>query len=196
LPTLLVFSASSAGPAAPQQLAYQEIARSAVDTEILETGPRRGRNVEPDPSRPPALGRGGLCSAHVSALSAQFCTIEKFPVMRRPRITITNHYHLEEIGFDPKTVCNPPQPVCIPTAGSVCRCPAPAQTAPPKIPISGRTGSSFFRCTPRLPGRLTHKGCTNPKPLPLAALRIIKGKDSHLSKIGFLPQKTSPASAD
>jgi hypothetical protein len=38
--------------------------------------------------------------------------------------------------------------------------------------------------------------CTSPKPLPLAATRITKAKDSHLSKIGFLPQKTPSASAD
>jgi len=55
LPKLLVFSASPADAAAPQKLAYQEIARSAVDTEILETGPRRGKNVERVCSHSPAL---------------------------------------------------------------------------------------------------------------------------------------------
>ena len=70
MPTLLVITASLAGPAAPQKLAYQEIARSAVDTERPETGP----GVERAHIRPLALlsfppirvmALAALCSAHI-----------------------------------------------------------------------------------------------------------------------------------
>jgi len=52
-------------------LAYQEIARSVVDTEILETGPYVERALSRPPtllSSPPIRGMAlaALCSAHIS----------------------------------------------------------------------------------------------------------------------------------
>jgi hypothetical protein len=168
LPTLLVFAASPAGPAAPRKLAYQEIARSAVDTERPETGP----GVELAPIRPPALrasppiwvmALAALCSAHVSAFCAQCCTNEKSPPVPSPGIALTNHYYLEEIGFDPQN-----DVYSASTCQHARRLMAKNQTTPHEIPIHP-TG------VPPAPPHTQR--CTNPKPLPLAALRVIKEKD-------------------
>ena len=43
-----------------------------------------------------------LCIVHISAIRAQFCTNEKTQPGALARITTTNHYYLEEIGFEPQ----------------------------------------------------------------------------------------------
>ena len=75
MPTLLVFTASPADRAAPQKLAYQEIAGSAGDTERPETGPGVERaRIRPLAllSSPPVrvMGLAALCTAHISAIRA------------------------------------------------------------------------------------------------------------------------------
>jgi hypothetical protein len=53
----------------------------------------------------------------------------KISAVHGSRITITNHYYLEEIGFDPQTREQPvptPQPVCIPDASW-------SETKPPRL---------------------------------------------------------------
>jgi hypothetical protein len=136
-------------------------------------------------------------SQRPSRLSAQRCTNEKSPPAPRSRITITNHYYLEEIGFDPQNRVH---------AASTCvrprRLMAGSQTVRLRFPSPCRTGSFAFSATPQerssraaSPIRAPTKSsavraqrCINPKPFPLAAPRITKEKDSHLSKIGFVPQ--------
>ncbi len=112
--------------------------------------------------------------------------------------------------FDPQ---DRPQPA--PTGVHPIRLRPEAKTPRPRLASSSRTGSSFFRCTPgSLLARRPHKfacirglvptmfsairgqKCTNLKPLPRAAPRITKAKDTQLSKNGFVPQKTHSASAD
>jgi hypothetical protein len=89
LPTLLVFTASPAGRAAPEKLAYQEIARSAADTERRENGP----DVERARIRPIALlssapvrvmGLAALCTVQISATRAQSCTNETSQPVSKP----------------------------------------------------------------------------------------------------------------
>jgi hypothetical protein len=112
LPTLHEFIASRADCVVPEKLAYQEIAhqeieRTAADSERRETGPGVDRaRIRPLtlPSSPPVrlMGRAALCIVHTSATSAQFCPSEKSPPVPSPRITLKNNYYLEEIGFDPR----------------------------------------------------------------------------------------------
>ena len=77
MPTLLVFTVSPADRAAPQKLAYQEIAGSAGDTERPETGPGVERaRIHPLAllSSPPVrvMGLAALCTTHISAIR---CTL-------------------------------------------------------------------------------------------------------------------------
>jgi hypothetical protein len=51
-------------------------------------------------------------------------------------------------------------------------------------------------CNVHISAGQVHKNAQTQKPLPLAAPRITKEKDSHLSKIGFLPQGTPATSGD
>ncbi len=192
MPTLLVFTTSPADRAAPQKLAYQEIAGSAGDTERPAIGPgvERARirplAVLPSPSVR-VMGLAALCPAHISAIGAQSCTNEKSPSVPRPRITITNHDYLEGIGFEPQ---NRPNPCASETP------PARDQTAPPKTRIlrpnrefvfSAAPQDRFSRAAPpiRVYSRIRVRNvfrdprpgtqeCTNLKPLPLAAPRITK----------------------
>jgi hypothetical protein len=123
-----------------------------------------------------------LCSAHISVFRAQSCTNEKSPHMHDPLVTITNHYYLEEIGFDPQK-SRATQASMHPR-----RLIARTQTARLRFPSQAEQEVRFFRCLPgAFPTPPQAQRCTNPKPLPLAALWITKEKDGHLSKIGFLP---------
>ncbi len=201
LPTLLVFTASPADRSVPEKRAYPEIAASAGDTERPETGPgvERARSALLRFFHLPPSGSWvwRLCApAHISAIGAQSCTNEKSPPVPRPGITITNHYYLEGIGFDPQNRAQP-----APTGASETPL-AGNQTAPPKTRILGPDREFVFSAAPqdrsfraappiRAYSRLSAQKCTSLKPLPLAAPRITKAKDSHLSKIGFLPQKAS-----
>jgi hypothetical protein len=89
------------------------------------------------------LPLAALCTAHISRLSAQSCTNEKSPPVLRPRITATNHYYLEEIGFDPQKreqatpTCVHPRRLC-------------PETKPPRLRLasSRRIGSLFFLLHP------------------------------------------------
>jgi hypothetical protein len=77
LPTLLVFTASPADRAAPQKLAYQEIAGSAGDTERPEPGPGVERaRIHPLAllSSPPGRAKG-LAALCTSAYFRDWCTV-------------------------------------------------------------------------------------------------------------------------
>jgi hypothetical protein len=89
LPTILVFIGSPAGRVVPEKLAYQEIAhqeieRSAADSELRETGPgvdrARIRHLTL-PSSPPVLlmGLAALCIVDTSANSREFRVQNVFP---------------------------------------------------------------------------------------------------------------------
>ncbi len=123
---------------------------------------------------------------------------------------MTNHYYLEEIGFDPQ---NPVQPA--PTCASETPL-ARNQTAPRKTRILRPNKEFVFSAAPqdrssiaappiRVYSRLCaphgfRDPCTKKhKPRTAAICRSPDNyrKDSHLSKIGFLSQKkTHSASAD
>ena len=167
MPTFPVFNASPAGRAAPQKLAYHEIARSAVDTAGDKESPRnrsrRGTRPHP-PSRAsfisshPGHGPGGFVQRSSYRILCKWCTNEKPPPVNGTRITITNHYYLEEVGFDPQNPAKPapqPRPVCIPDASL-------PETKPPRLrfPILRPNRESVFSLHPRgaPPRRLTHKG--------------------------------------
>jgi hypothetical protein len=206
--TLLVFTASPAGRAAPQKLAYQEIARSAAGTEPRETGP----GVERARIRPLALlssapvpehASGRLCALWMfPRLSAQSCTNEKSRPVSMPRITITNHCYLEDIGFDPQNRAQP-APTCVHPrrlmAGNQNRREHKIRiirlnrefvlSAAAQEPSSRAASPIRVNSRPKCPRRV-HRGAQTQEPLPLAAPRITKAKDSHLSKIGFVPQKS------
>jgi hypothetical protein len=99
-------------------------------------------------SSPPVPGTGlalaALCTAHIFRLSAQSCTNEKSPAVLRPRITATNYYCLEEIGFDPQ---NPAQPAPIGHASEMPL--AGNQTAPPKTRILRPSREFVFSAAPQ-----------------------------------------------
>ena len=76
---LLVLTASPAGRAAPQKLAYQEIAHQgiashAADSERRETGSQRGTLPHTPSCASPVrvMGLAALCDVHISAVK---CTI-------------------------------------------------------------------------------------------------------------------------
>jgi hypothetical protein len=55
------------------------------------------------------LGSGGFIQrAYFLTPDAQFCTNENSPQMLKLRITITNNYYLEGIGFASQTAPDPP----------------------------------------------------------------------------------------
>ncbi len=143
------------------------------------------------------MGLAVLCTVHISSIRAQKRTNEKPPPVPRPRIAITNHYYLEGIGFEPQNRAQP-APTCVHRS---CRWP---ETRPPRLNtrILRPNREFVFSAGSLLPYRLTHshvfavscplcataiseQKCTNPKPLPLAAPRITKAKESHSSRIGF-----------
>jgi len=184
LPPLLVFTASPADRAAPQKLAYEKIARSAAES---KTGP----GVERARIRPLALLTSHLCTVHISAIRAQFCTIKKSPPVPRPLITPTNHYYLKEIGFASQNRAQ-----SAPTSVDPRLLMARNQTTPPKIRIlrpNREFAFSAASCPKCLPRRV-HKSAQTQRRFPLAAPRITNEIDSHLVEIGFLSQKTPSAS--
>jgi len=145
LPTLPVFTASPADRASQQNLVYQEIARSTNDTVDDKERPEVGPDVKRGRIRPLALLSSlpsgsrvwRRCAPRIfSASRAQFCTSEqRFP------LTITNYYHLEEIGFDSQN-CAQPAPTC-------ARCLWPeTKTTPRPTRILTPNRSSFFSLHP------------------------------------------------
>jgi hypothetical protein len=174
LPTLPAFTASPADRAAPEKLAYQEIKGSGVDCERRETGPcvRRARICPPG-----LLPARVMCSVYISPRNAQSCTNEKSRTAPRPRITLTNHDYLEGNGFASEN-CPQSAAICV----HLRRLVTGNETGPRSTSCVPRKISSCDACTKM------HK----PKTAALAVPRITKGKDSHLSKIGFLLQKNPP----
>jgi hypothetical protein len=168
-------------------------------------GPETGPNVERAIILPLALlssppvrvmGLAALCTRRSLAIRAQSCTNEKSPPVPNPRITVANHYYLEEIGFDSPN-CAQPVPAWVH--------PRRLQPEPPRLRLasSGRTGSSSFPLHPKrrptnsrgfvstLSSAIRAQRCTKPKSLPLAAPWITN--TNRATSRNWLPSARTPA---
>lgn len=145
MPTLLVFTSPPADHAVPQKLVWQKIARSAAHTERPEPVPAWNAPASAllrFPASPPVrvMGLAPLCTVHISANRAQACTNEESPQVPRPRITPTNNYYLEGIGFEPQNR----------RATRPIRYPSVQKRKPPRLRLasSGRTGVRISAAPP------------------------------------------------
>jgi hypothetical protein len=211
--TLLVLTASPVDHAAPRKPASREIARSAaldlMDSPLIPKHPKPTPGVERAHIRPlsllasppaRAMDLAALCTGHISAIRAQSCTSGQSPQAPDTRVTQTNHYYLEEIGFDPQN--------CAQAARSHAHPRNPPLYPAPDSHLRAGQGLRFFRRTQGalLPRRPTQFACIRvyprpnvfrdlrtvmhkPKTAALAAPPDNASKNSHLSEIGFLSQK-------
>jgi hypothetical protein len=176
LPTFPVFNASPAGRAAPQKLAYHEIARSAVDTAGDKESPR---NRSRRGTRPHPPSRASFISSHPGHGPGGFVQRSSYRIlctMVHKRKTSASerdpHNHNKSLllrrswlrSAKPRET-RPPTPPCVHPRRFITR----NQTAPPEISHpQTKQGVRFFVAPQGRSSAPPHaQRCTNPKPLHL-----------------------------